>query len=247
MKKNAIWRYVLFFYLILSGYVCSQDNYFGKPVGLIVNNNKTFWKKIYSEIDSSRTVVFNKTSLKTYCICKNEMVQSKIDSLQKTGVGINVIKVKQGRKEFIQDAFIRAQKYSFVDDSLIAHGLHRDLKWLPVLESGYLDTIVSESGAKGIWQFMDYTGKNFGLTSLNIADPKMSTSAFVQYFTKLYREFNDYSLAITAYHHGEFGVRNKLKKRNSKELSSILNDLGFESRNYYAKYLSILEIQKEQK
>ena len=113
-----------------------------------------------------------------------------------------------------------------------------------MLESGYLDTMVSVSGARGIWQFMPATGRKFGLSAATITDPYLSTSAFARYFSVLLNEFNDYSLALSAYYHGEMGIRQKLKRRNASSLAEILPDLGFESRNYYARFVAVIDIAK---
>jgi hypothetical protein len=205
------------------------------------------WKQVYSDIDSSSCVIFNRFPLEIICRCKCEDSVKVRDSLCKASPGYNNIRIKQGRKEFIKEAIARAGNYQFIADTLGKYGLHPDLKWLPVLESGFLDTMVSEAGAKGIWQFMESTAARFGFSPEDIVDPHRATSAFAQYFSALFGEFKDYGLALTAYHHGEKGIRAKLKKRRAKSLEAIMPDLGFESRNYYARFLSVLEIAGERR
>jgi hypothetical protein len=233
--------------LILSAfrYSQSQDTYFGKPVTPAITNAKSFWKKIYAEIDSNSTVIFDKSSLTIFCICKNNDSVRVLDSIKKTMRSPHRVKSKKGRREFIVDAIARASKYPFIDDTLRAYGLHPDLKWLPVLESGYLDTMVSEAGARGIWQFIKSTGRVYGLSGGDITDPYKSTGAFARYFSKLFREFNDYGLALTAYNCGEQRVRRIVEKRRAASLDKIAPDLGFEARNYYARFLAILDIVKD--
>lgn len=221
------------------------EQWFDTPPGAAITTKKAFWKNIYGEIDSSCTVVYDKTTLHTYAVVKNCMVDKTIDSLKKTVSQSRNIMVKQGRKEFIHEAIRRAAEYPFIPDSLAAYKLHPDLRWLPVLESGYLDTMVSDQDARGIWQFIPSTGKVYGLAPDEITDPHKSTSAFVRYFSVLYKEFGDYGLAVTAYHHGEGGIRTKLRKRKATSLEAILPDLGFMSGNYYAKLLSIVELAHE--
>jgi hypothetical protein len=221
-----------------------QDTYFGKPAGPAIIAAKTFWKKIYAEIDSNSTVIFDKYSLTIYGICKNNDSVRVLDSIRKAVRSPQRVKSKTGRREFIADAIIRAKKYPFIADTLRAYGLHPDLKWLPVLESGYLDTMVSEAGARGIWQFIVSTGRIYGLSKNDITDPYASTGAFTRYFSKLYDEFNDYGLALTAYNCGEQRVRRIVEKRRAASLDKIAPDLGFEARNYYARFLAILDIVK---
>jgi hypothetical protein len=222
--------------------VHGQEIYFNEPVSEQLLKGKLFWKKIYAEIDSSRSVIYHRYTLRIFGIVTNDRVAATLDSLKKVLVDPDKMLVKQGRKEFIRDAITRAGNFPFIDDTLKKYGLHPDLKWLPVLESGYLDTMVSVSGARGIWQFMPATGRKFGLSSSTITNPHMSTVAFARYFSVLLAEFNSYALALSAYNHGENGIRQKLKTRKAKSLVEILPDLGFESRNYYVRFLSVIDI-----
>lgn len=237
-------KILLFCLIFLSG-AGAQEIYFGKEIDTLISVKKAFWKKVYSQIDSSKTVIYDKKTLHTYAIVKNSDVKNVFDSLKMANKYNGNIMMKQGRKEFIREAIYRAQKYSYITDTLVMHGIDQDLRWLPVLESGYLDTMVSNQNARGIWQFIPSTAKKFGLSDVDITIPQKSTSAFVSYFSLLYNKFNDYALAITAYHHGENGISVKLEKRNAESLHEILPDLGFESANYYAKYLSIIDIAHE--
>ncbi|HEX2955464.1 MAG TPA: transglycosylase SLT domain-containing protein [Chitinispirillaceae bacterium] len=159
--------------------ISAQQNYFGKALSPLLIEKKAFWKRFYAEIDSSMTVLYDKKSLKTYTIVKNEYLSSTVDSLKKVIRYPNQIMAKQGRREFVNSAIRRAAEYSFVVDSLAIHRLHPDLRWLPVLESGYLDTMVSDQNARGIWQFIPSTRKKYGLLPDDIAEPHKSTSAFV--------------------------------------------------------------------
>jgi hypothetical protein len=224
--------------------ICPQQTYFNEPVSDQVQKSKLFWKKVYAEIDYSQSVVFHRSSLQIFAIVPHDRVPAILDSLKKACVDPRKIRIKQGRKEFIRDAIARSAEFPFIDDTLKKYGLHPDLKWLPVLESGYLDTMVSVSGARGIWQFMPATGRKFGLSAATITDPYASTSAFARYFSALLAEFKSYALALSAYNHGENGIRQKLKKRKTSRLEDIVPDLGFESRNYYARFLSVIDIAK---
>jgi hypothetical protein len=238
-------NYQLFtiFFLIFS--TCSAQKLFpDEAPGPLIENKKAFWKQIYADIDSSRTVIFDKYTLYIYAIIKNTEVDDAVDSIKIRSQNPNRIMIKQGRKEFVHEAILRASEYRFVIDSLNAHGLDPDLQWLPVLESGYIDTMISDQNARGIWQFIPPTAKKFGLSVEEIADSHKSTSAFVQYISSLYRQFGDYALALTAYHHGEGGIREKLKKNSAVSLNDIVPYLGFQSGNYYARYLSIVDIAK---
>jgi hypothetical protein len=61
----------------------AQEIYFDKPIGAVVTAKKAFWKKIYAEIDSSLTVIYDKTNLHTYAVVKNGAAGATVDSLKK--------------------------------------------------------------------------------------------------------------------------------------------------------------------
>lgn len=237
----------LFIGLLFFSMSFAQSPYSNIYPGTLVESKKTFWRQIYADIDSGRTVIFNKTTLHVYAIVKNDRVDTSKDSIARTVPKPGTIMIKKGRKEFIHEAILRASAFQFVVDSLKAHNLHPDLRWLPVLESGYIDTMISEQNAHGIWQFIPPTAKKYGLSIEEISDPCKSTSAFVRYMSSLHRQFGDYSLALTAYHHGENGIREKLKRKNAISLEAIIPSLGFQSANYYARYLAIVDIARSMK
>ena len=210
-----------------------------------VNSAITFWKRIYGEFDSSKVIIFHERSLRIVAVCEKENLTATLDSLKNNRIDAKFLRTKPGRKEFVTGAVRRAELYPYIPDSLRKYNLDPRLQWLPVLESGYLDTMVSMQNAQSIWQFIPSTGKRFGLSQTDMRDTYKATSAFVRYFTELYAEFNDPALALTAYHHGEGGIRTKLKKTAGKTLDAILPLLGFQSRNYYAKFMAIVSIAEE--
>jgi membrane-bound lytic murein transglycosylase D len=64
-------------------------------------------------------------------------------------------------------------------------GLPEPLAWLPLIESEYSPYAVSQASAVGMWQFMEGTGKRYGLRVDKYIDerrdPRKSTLAAAAY------------------------------------------------------------------
>ncbi len=94
-----------------------------------------------------------------------------------------------------------------------------ELSYISMLESGFNPKALSHAGARGLWQFMPNTGRNFGLTINDEADercaPEKSTYAAAEYFKDLIGMFGGKSsvmLAMAAYNAGEGRIMSALRK-----------------------------------
>ncbi|MGH2563094.1 MAG: lytic transglycosylase domain-containing protein, partial [Ginsengibacter sp.] len=93
--------------------------------------------------------------------------------------------------------------FNLIDDILTKYGLPRELKYLAVIESDLKSNALSIAGARGPWQFMTYTAKDYGLKVNQFVDDRTdyykSTNAAAKYLLSLYKDFNDWLLVIAAY------------------------------------------------
>ncbi|WP_461660218.1 lytic transglycosylase domain-containing protein [Humidesulfovibrio sp.] len=142
-----------------------------------------------------------------------------------------------------------------VRQSLIKNGLPQDLAMLPFAESGYNCYAYSWAGAGGMWQFMPYTGRKFGL---NVdwwiderRDPRLATEAAGKYLAFLNDMFGDWYLALAAYNAGEGKISRALAGTDSEDFLELVSNnnrlsrrarLKPETQNYVPKFIAITKI-----
>ena len=137
----------------------------------------------------------------------------------------------------------------YVRAVLASYNLPPDLIVLPFIESGYSTMAYSPVGAGGMWLFMPYTGRRFGLTVNwwvdERRDPYKSTVAAAKYLTKLYQMFGDWNLALAAYNAGEGKISRVMAASGQCDFFDIAKDpklLKEETRHYVPKFLAVLKI-----
>ena len=84
--------------------------------------------------------------------------------------------------------FKRAHKFfPIIEPILTSYGIPNDFKYLALIESG-LQNVVSPAGAKGFWQIMKETGKEYGLEINSNVDERnnlvLSTKVACKYLLK---------------------------------------------------------------
>ena len=100
------------------------------------------------------------------------------------------------RHKFFQAALVRSAQYiKMVQGIFKVAGLPEPLAWLPLIESEYSPYAVSQASAVGMWQFMEGTGKRYGLRVDKYIDerrdPRKSTLAAAAYLKDLYEQMKD--------------------------------------------------------
>jgi membrane-bound lytic murein transglycosylase D len=155
-------------------------------------------------------------------------------------------------KSDIQTYLNRSARYKkMIEKALTDAGLPKGLAYLPVIESGYSMTMTSRAGARGMWQFMGETAREYGLRVDwwvdERADPERSTKAAAQYIKDLYRQFNDWSLVLAAYNGGPGRIQRALADNNVSTFWDLC-DLGVipkETRGYVPTFYATLLIASD--
>jgi membrane-bound lytic murein transglycosylase D len=132
--------------------------------------------------------------------------------------------------------------FNFIDGILVQYGLPKELKYLAVIESNLKATALSSAGARGPWQFMSYTAKDYGLQVNQYADDRTdyskSTHAAAKYLLNLYKDLKDWLLVIAAYNGGPGRVYSAIKKSGSRNFWNLQYYLPEESRNHVKKFIA---------
>ncbi|MFN7729524.1 MAG: lytic transglycosylase domain-containing protein [Bdellovibrio sp.] len=132
-------------------------------------------------------------------------------------------------------------------------GLPIELTRLVFVESSFNVLARSKVGASGLWQIMRYTGKPYMMINDAIDKrnhPTEATKLAARLFRNNYQMLQTWPLAVTGYNHGPSGVLRLTKLYKSRDLVDLTQDngskkrLGFASRNFYASFLAILEVEK---
>ncbi|MEN8124796.1 MAG: transglycosylase SLT domain-containing protein [Bacteroidota bacterium] len=142
------------------------------------------------------------------------------------------------RKESLANLMDRAKYYfPLFEKQLDKYNLPLEIKYLAVVESALKPNSVSPTGAKGLWQFIYTTGKQYGLDVNSMVDdrfdPIKSTEAACLYLQSLHQTFNDWDLALAAYNAGPGNVAKAIRRSGgNKNYWEIRKYLPQETQGY---------------
>lgn len=138
----------------------------------------------------------------------------------------------------------RANKhFPLIEKILEEEGVPSDFKYLSVIESA-LENARSPKGAKGFWQLMPATAKEYGLEVNSNVDERYhiekSTRAACQYLKKAKNRFGSWTLAAASYNRGMYGTNRLLDKQLVDNYYDLL--LNSETSRYVFRILAVKEI-----
>jgi membrane-bound lytic murein transglycosylase D len=140
----------------------------------------------------------------------------------------------------------RAHKYfPVIEPILEKHGVPNDFKYLAVIESG-LTNATSTAGAKGFWQFMPATAKEYGMEVNDFVDERyhleIATENACKYLKSAKAKLGSWSLAAAAYNSGNKNVSDRLAHQKVDNYYDLL--LLDETARYVPRLLAVKEIMQ---
>lgn len=143
----------------------------------------------------------------------------------------------------------RAKRYLYhIVETIEARKMPTELALLPFIESAYNPRALSVAKASGLWQFIPTTGREYDLAQNMFRDERRdvlaSTNAALDYLSKLYDMFEDWSLALAAYNWGEGNVQRAIARNQRAGLPTDYSSLRMpnETRHYVPKLQAIKKI-----
>lgn len=125
---------------------------------------------------------------------------------------------------------------------LSRHGLPMDLKYIPVVESGFTNA-TSQAGAAGYWQLMPETARGLGLTVNETVDERLdiakATDAACKLLKSYYSSIGVWALTLAGYNFGIGNISKAMKKQGSNYFSMQLNP---ETAVYVYKMIAVKEL-----
>lgn len=116
----------------------------------------------------------------------------------------------------------RANRYfPIVEPILKEYGIPDDFKYLMAIESNCSPLARSHAGASGLWQFMQSTGREYGLEVNKNIDERYhvekSTIAACKYLKAAYTKYNDWIAVAAAYNGGQARIAGQMSKQQVDE------------------------------
>jgi membrane-bound lytic murein transglycosylase D len=158
-----------------------------------------------------------------------------------------------GQKRGVEQTLARKSQYeAMIKAKLEERQMPADLIYLAMIESNFNLNATSHVKAKGLWQFMAATARQFGLSVSSRADertdPEKATDAALAYLQQLKDRFGSWYLAAAAYNSGGGTVSKALRKTTGKTKGTdddfwlIMPRLPKETQDYVPKLIATARI-----
>jgi membrane-bound lytic murein transglycosylase D len=164
---------------------------------------------------------------------------------------LNFFQTPRG-KAIVENGLRRKGKYQeMISRILKEEGVPQDLVYLAQAESAFQPLALSRAGARGIWQFVQWRGNEYGLKRSwwvdERLDPEKATRAAAQHLRDLYGLYGDWYLAMAAYNCGPGNVQKGIERTGYADFWELYkrNVLPQETKNYVPIILAMTLIAKD--
>jgi len=164
---------------------------------------------------------------------------------------VNFFQTPRGRA-IVENGLRRGGQYrEMIQRTLREEGLPQDLIYLAQAESAFQPRALSRARAVGMWQFMSFTGREYGLRRTwwvdDRQDPEKATRAAAKHLRDLYELYQDWYLAMAAYNSGAGNVTRAIERTGHADFWELYkrNALPRETKNYVPIILALSLIAKD--
>ena len=130
--------------------------------------------------------------------------------------------------------------FPVIEPILKANHIPDDFKYLTVAESG-LSHVVSPAGARGFWQLLESTAKDYGLEVTDEVDDRYNleeaTEAACGYLNDSYAIYKNWTMVAATYNAGRKGIDNQIERQGEANYYDLL--LNEETARYVYRILAI--------
>jgi hypothetical protein len=158
-----------------------------------------------------------------------------------------------GQRHGVEQTLAKKSQYeAMIRAKLEERQMPGDLIYLAMIESQFNPNATSQVKAKGLWQFMAATARQFGLAvsgrNDERTDPEKATDAALSYLQQLKNRFGSWYLAAAAYNSGGGTVSKALRKTTGRTTGTdadfwlIMPKLPKETQDYVPKLIATARI-----
>ena len=158
-----------------------------------------------------------------------------------------------GQKRGVEQTLAKKEQYEdMIRRKLEERQMPADLIYLAMIESNFNPNATSHVKAKGLWQFMAATAREFGLAVTGRTDertdPEKATDAALSYLQQLKNRFGSWYLAAAAYNSGGGTVSKALRRTTGRTKGTdedfwlIMPRLPKETQDYVPKLIATARI-----
>jgi membrane-bound lytic murein transglycosylase D len=179
-----------------------------------------------------------------------------LPNLDHERVDFFVDRFTDGARDRFENWLALKGKYGpMISAKLAERDMPQDLIYLAMIESGFDSKAYSHAHASGLWQFIEETGKRYGLRVDRWVDerndPVKATDAALDYLEVLYDRFGSWYLAAAAYNTGENRVGRIMREETGSERGTeesyylIWHRLPRETRDYVPLMVAAARVSKD--